>query len=104
MADIKINTEEIKDVVANYHDAAEKVSNEGLKFLKDFLANKGFYSFDDDDEYMTVSTDENPFSQAKGIFVKNGVVLVSCDDDDEYELHNANAQDIANIVEYVLNH
>jgi hypothetical protein len=102
MAEIKFNTEEIKGVVTNYYNAAEKVFNEGLKFLKDFLENKGFYSFGE--EYLTISTDVNPFSQVNGIFVKNGVVLVSCDDDDEYELYDANAQDIANIVKYVLNH
>ena len=99
-----VNPEAIKGVVTNYLNAAEKVFNEGLKFLKEFLTDKGLYSFDDDDEYITVSTDENPFSQAEGVYVKNGTVFVSCDDDDAYELHNANAQDIANIIEYILTH
>lgn len=108
-----VKPEEIKGVVANYYKAAETVFNEGLKFLKDFLTDKDFYYFEDDNEIITVSYDggsyvggsiANPFSVADGIFVKKGRVFVACEEDEEYELKNATPQDVANIVKYVLTH
>lgn len=108
-----LNNKKIKNVIVNYRNAANNVYTEGLKFLKEFLTDKGFYYFEDDNETITVSYDggdyvggslSNPFSVADGIFVKNGTVFVSCEEDTKYGLHNANAQDIANIIEYVLTH
>ena len=103
---------EIKNIVESYYAASSNVYRECVKFLKEFLADKGVYEFDDENELITISYDggnhpeyaANPFCRVESITLKGNDVVVSCEEDEEYSIINGAAEDICRIVEYILSH